>query len=265
MAALGMSGFSVLQHWLKVQNDEDNAMTLTADTEAFLHDTPEVSVILGIAPRRFADFADLAGEILAAFGGVSADTVRGIYAANPGLVDLSLRDITETARRNFEPGGAVSTLLFARGVHAVMAHRIAHHLWQEGDHTLALAIKSRLGRAFSTDIHPAARIGAGFWLDHGLGFVAGETCVIGQDVSIWHNVTLGSSLSDSGPQRHPVIGDGAVIGAGATILGNVTVGAGANVAAGAVVVTDVAPRTVVVGAKARPVGLAKVSFRETQE
>ncbi len=154
---------------------------------------------------------------------------------------------------------------FARGVHAVMAHRIAHHLWQEGDHTRALAIKSRLGRAFSTDIHPAARIGAGFWLDHGLGFVAGETCVIGQDVSIWHNVTLGSTLSDSGPQRHPVIGDGAVIGAGAIILGNVTVGAGANVAAGALVVTDVAPGTVVVGAKARQVGTAKVSFREPQE
>lgn len=259
------SGRSFLQHWLKAQNDEDSAMTLIADTEALLRDNPEVAVILGIESRRFADFADLAGALLAAFGGISADMVRRIYAASPGLVDLSLRDITETARRNFEPGGAVSTLLFARGVHAVMAHRIAHHLWQEGDHTFALAIKSRLGRAFSTDIHPAARIGSGFWLDHGLGFVAGETCVIGQDVSIWHNVTLGSTLSDSGPQRHPIIGDGAVIGAGATILGNVTVGAGANVAAGAMVITDVAPGTVVVGVKARQVGTAKVSFREPQE
>lgn len=260
-----LSERSFLQHWLKAQNDEDSAMTLIADTEALLHDNPEVAAILGIEPRRFVDFPDLAGAVLAAFGGVSAEMVQRVYGASPALVDLSIRDVAETARRNFEPGGAVATLLFARGVHAVMAHRIAHHLWQEGDHNRALAIKSRLGRAFSTDIHPAARIGAGFWLDHGLGFVAGETCVIGQDVSIWHNVTLGSTLSDSGPQRHPIIGDGAVIGAGATILGNVTVGAGANVAAGAVVVTDVAPGTVVVGAKARQVGTAKVSFREPQE
>lgn len=258
-------GRSFWQRWSKAQHDEDSAMTLTADTEALLHDNPEIAVILGIEPRRYADFADLAGALMAAFGGVSADMVRRIYSAGPGLVDLSLHDIAETARRNFEPGGAVATLLFARGVHAVMAHRIAHQLWHDGDHTRALAIKSRLGRAFSTDIHPAARIGAGFWLDHGLGFVAGETCVIGQDVSIWHNVTLGSTLSDSGPQRHPIIGDGAVIGAGATILGNVTVGAGANVAAGAVVVSDVAPGTVVVGAKARQVGTAKVSFRDPQE
>ncbi|MEP1943837.1 MAG: serine O-acetyltransferase EpsC, partial [Sulfitobacter sp.] len=187
------------------------------------------------------------------------------YAASPELVELSLHDIAETARRNFEPGGAVAALLFARGVHAVMAHRIAHQLWEEGDHPLASAVKSRLGRAFSTDIHPAARIGAGFWLDHGLGFVAGETCQIGQDVSIWHNVTLGSTLSDSGPQRHPTIGDGAVIGAGAMILGNVTVGARANVGAGAIVITDVAPATVVVGAKARHVGAAKISFSDQQE
>jgi len=76
---------------------------------------------------------------------------------------------------------------------------------------------------------------------------------------------LGSTLSESGPKRHPTVQDGAVIGAGAVVLGNITVGAGANVAAGAIVVTDVAPRTVVVGAKARPVGAAQVSFRQPRE
>ncbi|MCJ7871160.1 serine O-acetyltransferase [Phaeobacter sp. J2-8] len=240
-------------------------MTLVADTEALLNDHPDTAALLGIQPRRFAGFADLAGTLLASFAGVPGDVVRRVYAANPGLVDLSSHDIAETARRNFEPGGAVASLLFARGVHAVMAHRVAHQLWQEGDYTLALAVKSAFGRAFSTDIHPGARIGPGFWLDHGLGFVAGETCVIGEDVSIWHNVTLGSTLSDSGAQRHPTLRDGAVIGAGAIILGNVTVGAGANVAAGAIVITDVAPATVVVGANSRQVGPAKVSFAKPRE
>ena len=242
---------------------KDCATTLVADTEALLHDTPEVAALIGIRPRRFDDFADLAGALLAAFAGVPGDVVRRTYAANPALVALSSHDIAETARRNFEPGGAAAALLFARGVHAVMAHRVAHQLWQDGAHTLALAVKSSFGRAFATDIHPGARIGAGFWLDHGLGFVAGETCVIGRDVSIWHNVTLGSTLSDSGPQRHPTLQDGVVVGAGAIVLGNVTIGAGANVAAGAIVITDVAPETVVVGAKARQVGPARISFRQS--
>lgn len=257
-------GFS--QHWSRRQARENPCekcdLNLVADTEAVLNGSPDAAALLRVQPRRFDDFADLAGTLLAAFAGVPGEVVRRVYAANPGLVALSIHDITETARRNFEPGGAAASLLFARGVHAVMAHRVAHQLWQGGDHTLALAVKSAFGRAFSTDIHPGAQIGPGFWLDHGLGLVAGETCVIGQDVSIWHNVTLGSTLADSGPQRHPTIQDGAVIGAGAIILGNVTVGAGANVAAGAIVIEAVPARTVFVGAKARSAGAAKVSFRK---
>jgi serine O-acetyltransferase len=237
---------------------------LVADTEALLQDRPDAAALLGVQPRRFEDFPELASALLGSFAGGAGDVVRRVYATNPDLVEISHHDIAETARRNFEPGGAVASLLFARGVHAVMAHRVAHRLWLDGDHTLALAIKSSFGRAFSTDIHPAAQIGAGFWLDHGLGIVVGETCVIGQDVSIWHNVTLGSTLSDRGPKRHPTIKDGVVIGAGAIILGCVTVGAGANVAAGAIVVADVAAGMVVVGAKARQVGAAKVSFRKLE-
>ncbi|MFX0547232.1 serine O-acetyltransferase [Roseovarius sp. S1116L3] len=235
-------------------------MTLVREVEALLEGAGEAAALIGFAPRRFEGFADLAGAVLGAVADVPGDLVQRIYAAHPDLAEISQHDICETARRNFEPGGRAATLLFARGVHAVMAHRVAHRIWQDGDPVLALALKARVGRAFATDIHPAARIGPGLWLDHGLGFVAGETSVIGQDVSIWHNVTLGSTLTDSRPQRHPVIGDGAVIGAGAILLGNITVGAGANVAAGAIVIEDVAPGTVVVGAKARQAGAAKVSF-----
>lgn len=231
-----------------------------ATVTAFLRENALAADLLGIEETAFVGFPDLAAAVLFATAGLDASLTRKIYAATPDLTDINVYDINETTRRNFEPGGVAATMLFSRGVHAILAHRIAHAVWQNGDHMLALSIKSRAGRAFATDIHPAAQIGAGLWLDHGLGFVAGETCIIGEDVSIWHNVTLGSTLVDFGPQRHPTIGDGAVIGAGALVLGGITVGAGANVAAGAIVIEDVPPDTVVVGAKAKQVGAAKVSF-----
>lgn len=235
-------------------------MGLVSQTEALLAHSPQVADLIGIKPREFTGFADLAGAVLGSLINSESDLFSQVYAQNPTLAEQSVYDITETARRNFEPGGAAATLLFARGAHAIMAHRVAHQLWQDGDHMRALAVKSRFGRVLATDIHPAARFGAGLWLDHGLGFVAGETCILGENVSIWHNVTLGSALSQSGAQRHPTIGDGAVIGAGAIVLGGITVGAGANVAAGAIVVEDVPPGTVMIGHKARAGGPAKVSF-----
>lgn len=238
---------------------------LVAEVSAFLAENTAAARVLGIDKTAFDGFADLAGTVLQAVAGIDSALCSQAFEDSHSLVQTSVVDITETARRNFEPGGAAATLLFARGVQAILAHRVAHVHWQRGEHMLALAIKSRAGRAFATDIHPAAKVGAGLWLDHGLGFVVGETCVIGKDVSIWHNVTLGSTLNDSGAQRHPVVHDGAVIGAGAIILGNVTVGAGANVAAGAIVVQDVPARTLVVGSKSRQLGQANISFIDTQE
>lgn len=235
-------------------------MRLVSECEALLAGSVEAARLLGLRPRQFVDFPDLAGAVLGAVSRIETPVIQRIYAQNPVLAEQSIYDITETARRNFEPGGAAATLLFSRGVQAVMAHRVAHQLWQDGDHTLALAVKSSFGRVFSTDIHPAAQIGAGLWLDHGLGFVVGETCVIGENVSIWHNVTLGSTLTCAGPQRHPIIEERAVIGAGAIVLGGISIGAGANIAAGAIVIEDVPPNTVVVGAKAKHIGPAKVSF-----
>jgi serine O-acetyltransferase len=235
-------------------------MSLMRETEALLAASPEAAKMLGITPRRFDGFADLAAAALHAVANLPSDLVRRVYSADPALAEISQRDIDETARRNFEPGGRAAALLFGRGVQAVMAHRIAHHLWQSGDRTLALAVKSLTGRAFATDIHPAARMGPGLWLDHGLGLVVGETAVIGADVSIWHGVTLGSTLADSGARRHPTLEDGTVIGAGAILLGGITIGARANVAAGAIVLQDVAPGTLVAGGKAREIGPARISF-----
>lgn len=235
-------------------------MMLVKDVQALLEDAPRMAQVLDLRP--FEDFAQLAGALLRQLCGSDAigNIVHKVYASDAQLVETTLYDINETARRNFEPGGPAATLLFSRGVQAIMAHRVAHQLWVTGDRYLSLAIKAASGRAFATDIHPAAQIGAGLWLDHGLGLVVGETCVIGEDVSIWHSVTLGSTLNDSGSHRHPHIGSGAVIGAGAILLGGITIGAGANIAAGAIVVEDIPDGRVAAGAKATLRGPAGVSF-----
>ena len=239
--------------------------SVLGEVEQLIQSRPDIAGMLELSSASLASFADLAADVLAGLcqGNVHVRaTVDRIYRDNPSLVVLSEYDIAETARRNFEPGGMAATMLFARGAQAVMAHRVIHQLWVDGDADLSLALKALCGRALATDIHPGARIGAGFWLDHGLGFVAGETVVIDEQVSIWHGVTLGSTLNDSGATRHPAVGRGAVIGANAIVLGNIRVGAGANVAAGSIVLEDVPEQTAVVGSKARAIGAAKVSFIE---
>lgn len=235
-------------------------MALVKDVKDLLKKSPEVNAIMRLAP--FDDFGQLSGALFTSLCNNAAigKAVEEAYNLDTALIELSIYDITETARRNFEPGGPAASLLFSRGVQAVMAHRVAHKHWAAGNTDLALALKATCGRTFDTDIHPAAQIGAGLWLDHGLGFVAGETCVIEEEVSIWHNVTLGSTLSDSSAKRHPHIGRGVVIGAGAIVLGNIKIGANANIGAGAIVVGDIAEDTLVTGSKATARGTAKISF-----
>jgi len=239
-------------------------MQLVRDVQDLLAESPDVSGIIALTP--FRTFPEMAGALFASLTRNAAigQTVTSAYGAEKTLVETTCYDIAETARRNFEPGGPPATLLFSRGVHAVMAHRVAHKLWTDGNLNLALAIKAACGRTFGTDMHPAARIGAGLWLDHGLGFVVGETSVIEEDVSIWHNVTLGSTLNDDGPFRHPHVGRGAVIGAGAILLGGIKIGAGANIGAGAIVIGDVPDRGLVVGQKAQNRGTARISFTKPE-
>lgn len=235
-------------------------MRLVEDVQTYLTAAVEARAILDLAP--FEGFAQMAGALFFSVtrNAAVARSVAAAYGADTDLVAVTAYDIEETARRNFEPDGQAATFLFSRGIHAVMAHRVAHHLWTGGDTEHALAMKAECGRIFATDIHPAAHIGAGLWLDHGLGFVVGETSVIEDDVSIWHNVTLGSTLNDTGPHRHPHVGRGAVIGAGAVLLGGIKIGAGANIGAGAIVVEDVADGRLVVGPKAQSKGAARITF-----
>lgn len=143
--------------------------------------------------------------------------------------------------------------LYFKGFHALQTHRVANCLWNEGRESLALFLQNRMSADFGVDIHPAARLGYGILLDHATGLVIGETAVVGNDVSILQQVTLGGTGKEHG-DRHPKIGNGVLISAGAKILGNIKVGEGAKVGAGSVVLHDVPPHTTVAGVPARIVG-----------
>ncbi|MEE9195353.1 MAG: serine O-acetyltransferase EpsC, partial [Alphaproteobacteria bacterium] len=143
------------------------------------------------------------------------------------------------------------------GFHALVMHRVANRLWRRGWRLGARAL-SQLARAITgIEIHPAARIGRGFFIDHGMGVVVGETSIIGDQVTLYHGVTLGGiapsvdSDSQVGEKRHPTIEDGVIVGSGAQVLGPITVGKCARVGANAVVVKDVPPGATVVGIPAR--------------
>lgn len=136
------------------------------------------------------------------------------------------------------------------GLHAIWGHRISHWLWTRGWRWLA-RFNAHLARWFTgIEIHPGARIGRRFFIDHGMGVVIGETAEIGDDVTLYHGVTLGGVSWDHG-KRHPTLESGVVVGAGAKILGPFVVGAGARVGSNSVVVHAVPPGATVVGIPAR--------------
>ena len=146
----------------------------------------------------------------------------------------------------------LEVLLCYPGLHAVLWHKLSHGLWLRG-FRLPARFASHLGRMLTgIEIHPAARIGRRLIIDHGMGVVIGETAEIGDDVYLYHQVTLGGTSSERG-KRHPTVGNGVIVGAGAKILGNIVIGDNARVGANAVVVQAVAPNETVVGIPARPV------------
>ena len=146
----------------------------------------------------------------------------------------------------------LEVLLCYPGLHAVLWHRMAHRLWRR-ELILPARMVSHLGRFLTgIEIHPAARIGRRLIIDHGMGVVIGETAEVGDDVYLYHQVTLGGTSSARG-KRHPTIGNNVIVGAGAKILGGITVGDNARIGANAVVVRAVQADTTVVGIPARPV------------
>jgi serine O-acetyltransferase len=156
------------------------------------------------------------------------------------------RDIGAIADRDPAARNILDTLLTYPGLHAVIAHRVAHGLWVRG-HRFSARLVSALARAVTAvDIHPGATLGPGVFIDHATGVVIGETTIVGADVTIYQGVTLGGTSLRPG-KRHPTLGDRVVVGAGAKVLGDITIGDDARIGANAVVVRDVPAGTVVVG------------------
>lgn len=161
-------------------------------------------------------------------------------------------DIHVIHKRDPAARGLWDVLLCYPGLHAVIGYRIAHGLWRHGWYLLARLV-SHLSRFFTgIEIHPAAQIGNGFFIDHGMGVVIGETTEIGDNVTLYHGVTLGGTSWNKG-KRHPTIQDGVIIGAGAKVLGPLTVHANARIGSNAVVVEDVPENSTVVGIPGRVV------------
>ncbi|MDX2377353.1 serine O-acetyltransferase [Microbacterium sp. LRZ72] len=152
-------------------------------------------------------------------------------------------------------GGAEIALLYP-GLHAVWAHRANHWLWMHGARFAARAGSQMARWLTGIEIHPGARLGRRFFIDHGMGVVIGETVETGDDVMLYHGVTLGGRQREGG-KRHPTLGDGVTVGAGAKILGPVTIGAGSVVGANAVVTRDAPDESVLTGIPAKPRPLRK--------
>ena len=185
--------------------------------------------------------------------------IRTILKANPQTVECMAADLRAVVERDAACHNALEPLLFFKGFHALATYRVAHLLWQEGRHLLALLFQSIGSEVFGVDIHPAAQIGCGILLDHGTGFVVGETAIIENDVSLLHEVTLGGTGKEKGGARHPIVRSGVLIGAGAKVLGRVEIGECAKIAASSVVLTDVRPYTTVAGVPAQEVAAASPS------
>ncbi len=146
----------------------------------------------------------------------------------------------------------IEIILCYPGFHAILVHRLAHRLYRAGVPLLPRVL-SQLSRFFTgIEIHPGAKIGRRFFIDHGTGVVIGETTEIGDDVLIYQNATLGGTGKEKG-KRHPTIGNNVVIGAGAKVLGNITVGNCVKIGAGSVVVKPVPDFSTVVGIPGRVV------------
>lgn len=163
-----------------------------------------------------------------------------------GILDEIKSDFNAVFERDPAARSSLEVIFAYPGFHAIVLHRISHRLWNN-HMELPARMLSHVSRALTgIEIHPGAKIGKSFFIDHGMGVVIGETSEIGDNVTIYHGVTLGGTSFTRG-KRHPTIENNVTVGAGAKILGPLTVGADSKVGANSVVITDVPPNSTVVG------------------
>ena len=173
-------------------------------------------------------------------------------AAPPGLWAMVREDIACVFERDPAARSTLEVVSIYPGVHALVLYRLAHALWQRKLHYSGRLISFIARMLTQIDIHPGATIGRRFFIDHGCGVVIGETAEVGNNVTLYHGVTLGGTTWNPG-KRHPTVGDGVVVGAGAKILGPVHIGQNARIAANSVVIEDVTAEMTVVGIPGRMV------------
>ncbi len=219
----------------------------------YLHDT-----VLKHATLEGSISYFLAGKLASPY--LTTTSLRDIFyealTASPDIREAVRRDLSAVVERDPAARSLALPYLNFKGFQALQSYRVAHWLWGQDRHALAFYLQSRISEAFDVDIHPAARIGKGILIDHGTSVVIGETAVIGNDVSMLHEVTLGGTGKESG-DRHPKVGNGVLIGAGAKILGNIKIGDGSKIAAGSIVLNEVPPHSTVAGIPAKVVGKPK--------
>jgi serine O-acetyltransferase len=178
------------------------------------------------------------------------DASTAVRAGRLGWRERLREDLATASRRDPAARSRAELLLAYPGLHAIWLHRLAHRMWRRPGLRLAARVLSHLNRALTgIEIHPGARIGRRFFIDHGMGVVIGETAEIGDDVMLYHGVTLGGRSLDR-VKRHPTLKDGVVVGAGAKILGPVEIGEGTAVGANAVVVKDTPAQSIATGVPA---------------
>lgn len=236
--------------WGRIRTEAEEIVRREPELASFIyatvlhHNQLESAVVHRIAERL-------------AHGDLSAELIRQAYTDaivdSPQIGEAFRADLVATYDRDPATARLIEPLLYFKGFHGIQIHRLAHWLWGQGRKDFAYYLQSRASAVFQTDIHPAARIGRGIFLDHATGLVIGETAVIDDAVSMLHHVTLGGTGNEGG-DRHPKIRHGVMIGAGAAILGNIEVGECSRIAAGSVVLKPVPPHVTVAGVPARVIG-----------
>ncbi len=233
--------------WAALRNEAEHVASTEPQLASMLH-----AVILSHADIAGA----LAYQIARKLGDqeLRAMSLREIceeaYTADASLMASAHADLLAVFERDAACKGYLQPFLFFKGFQALQTHRIAHRLWNQGRETLAYHLQSKVSELYQLDIHPAAWVGSGVFIDHGTGIVIGETASVGDDVSLLHGVTLGGTGAQRG-DRHPKIGKGVLIGAGAKVLGNIEVGDYAKIASGSVVLRPVPAHCTAAGVPAR--------------
>ena len=260
---LFFKGYLALQiqrvaHWLWNQGRETLAFYLQSRmSELFQVDIhPATRIGRGV-------FVDHGTGIVIGETAVIGDDVSMLQGVTLGGTGAE-RDMQAVLDRDPATRSTLQPFLFFKGFLALQTHRVGHWLWGQGRETLALFLQSRMSELYAVDIHPAAPIGSGVFIDHATGVVIGETARVGDDVSMLHGVTLGGT-GKVFTDRHPKIGNGVLLGAGSKVLGNITVGDEARVGSGSVVLSDVPPRCSVAGVPAKPVGGACMQPAKTMD